>query len=459
MAAFLHVFLPAFLLLSLAACGEIDGSDAAEELRKRQSLTVLTLNTPTTYYIDRTGAPEGYEYRLTEALGQSLGLDIDYELKTSIEDILAGLRNGEGDMAAAGLTATAVRSEDFLLSPAYLDITEEVICRRRGLIPESVDELSAASLLVPAQSSYVDTLSELKRDYPDLTWETLPESGTEGVLEAIWMRRADCTVADSNIVAVNRRYYPELEVAFALPADKELVWLMPQSATTLARYLDDWIPAQRKNGLLKDLDERFYSYIPVFDYVDVQVLKRRIRQRLPQYWPVFRDAARQHDLPAAFLAAQSYQESHWNPRAKSPTGVRGIMMLTLDTARRVGVTSRLDATQNIFGGAKYMRDLIDRLPQDIPVDERKWFALAAYNLGMGHLLDARALADRRGIDKNTWHDLRTILPELGHKDVYKTLKYGYARGTEAVRYVRRVRNYWDILRAEMETDTAFATQE
>lgn len=445
-------------LLSLAACDQFDGADAGEELRQRQSLTVLTLNTPTSYYIDRTGAPEGYELRLTQALGQSLGLDIDYEIKTSIEDVLAGLRDGEGDLAAAGLTATTVRSEDFLLSPAYLDITEEVICRRRGRIPESVDELSTASLLVPAESSYTDTLSDLKQEYPDLTWEVLPDAGTEEALEAIWMRKADCTVADSNIVAVNRRYFPELEVAFALPADKELVWLMPQSGTALARYLADWIPAQRKDGTLEDLHERFYSYIPVFDYVDVQVLKRRITQRLPQYWPTFRDAAEKHDLPVAFLAAQSYQESHWNPRAKSPTGVRGIMMLTQATARRVGVTSRLDAEQNIYGGARYMRDLIDRLPEDIPVEDRKWFALAAYNLGMGHLLDARALAERRGLDKNKWRDLRAVLPELSHKDVYKTLKYGYARGTEGVRYVRRVRNYWDILRTEINATTALAAE-
>lgn len=449
----------AILLLLLAACDTFTGPDAGEELRERQSLTVLTLNTPTTYYIDRTGAPEGYEFRLTEALGRSLDLEIEYRIKDSIPGILAAMRNGEGDLAAAGLTSTALRSDDFLLSPPYLDITEQVVCRRRGFIPDSIDELATASLLIPAESSYADTLQELQQDNPDLTWRVVTDSGTEEALEAIWMREADCTVADSNIVAVNRRYFPELEVAFALPADKELVWLVPHSETALARYLDDWIPARRRDGTLKDLHERFYSYIPVFDYVDVQVLKRRISQRLPQYWPIFRDAAEKYDLPVAFLAAQSYQESHWDPRAKSPTGVRGIMMLTLDTARRVGVTNRLDARQNIYGGARYMRDLIDRLPEDIAEEDRAWFALAAYNLGMGHLLDARVLAERRGLDKNKWHNLRTILPELSHKDVYKTLKYGYARGTEAVRYVRRVRNYRDILRTEINATTAFAADE
>lgn len=432
------------LCVGLSACG---GADHEKPLDERETLTVLTTNSPTTYYIDRDGESEGYEYRLTQALGESLNLKVEYRILDSVEDVLTALDRGKGDLAAAGLTSTPARRARFGVSPAYKTIVEEVVCRRRGVIPETAEELGEVSLIVAAGSSYVETLEALKTDYPDIRWRTV-SGGTEVALEAVWAERADCTIADSNIVAVNRRYYPELEVAFAFPDDQSLVWMTPEGAAPLQDYLAQWLPETA--DLRAALDERFYAYIPVFDFVDIRALRQRLKSRYPDYSDQIEAAARQYDLPVAFLAAQAYQESHWDPDAVSPTGVRGIMMLTLPTAERVGVDNRLDPRQSIFGGAKYMRELLDRLPEDIHGDDRYWFALTAYNLGLGHLYDARTLAERRGLDKNRWRDVRSVLPDLARRDVSRTLKYGFARGHEAVRYVRRVRNYRDIIRRELD---------
>ena len=213
----------------------------------------------------------------------------------------------------------------------------------------------------------------------------------------------------------------------------------------LQSELDDWFDDMQSSGELRRLLDKYYGFVEVFDYVDIRTFIRRIEKRLPKYEPLFRTAAGRHDMDWTLLAAQSYQESHWNPKARSPTGVRGMMMLTQNTARELGVKSRIDAKQSIEGGAKYLTRLRERLPESVTGPDRTWLALAAYNIGMGHLYDARQLARELGHDPDRWSELAQVLPLLAQKRYYRQLKHGYARGYEPVRYVAQIRNYHDIL--------------
>ena len=217
----------------------------------------------------------------------------------------------------------------------------------------------------------------------------------------------------------------------------------------LADELEDWFDNIEDNGFLDSWRERYFGHVEIFDYVDIRAFHRRIKHRLPKYKKTFVKAAEKYKLPWTLLAAQGYQESHWRDNAKSPTGVRGIMMLTLNTAKSVGVKSRLDPVQSIYGGAKYLRRMIKRIPDSVHEDDRVWYALAAYNVGFGHLRDARTLAERLGKNPDRWVDLKEVLPLLAQKQYYKTLKYGYARGTEPVRYVQRIRNYRQVLEQDV----------
>jgi len=213
--------------------------------------------------------------------------------------------------------------------------------------------------------------------------------------------------------------------------------------------MNRWFAILEGKGELASILNKHYGFVELFDYVDLSRFNRRIQKRLPKYSADFKQAADEFSLPWTLLAAQSYQESHWRANAKSPTGVRGIMMLTLITAKEMGVKSRLNPQQSIKGGAKYLRRLIDRLPEEIVEPDRTWFALAAYNVGMGHIYDARQLAREKEKDPDKWHDLETVLPLLSQKKYYKKLKYGYARGKEPVRYVQRIRNFRNILEREL----------
>jgi membrane-bound lytic murein transglycosylase F len=435
----------ALLAAGLAACGD----SALDKIHQRSELVVLTRYAPTTYYIGRDG-PEGPEYDLTQSFAEAARVTLRYEVRDTIAQILAGLDKGEGDFAAAGLTRTDERARRYRFGPAYKVIQQQVVCHRKGPIPDNPWELPDVDLQVIANSSYEERLRELQHQIPNLHWKSTEDLATEQILQRVSKRKVDCTVADSNIVAINRRYFPQLVVAFPLSEEQALAWVLPRTAAVLDQALDEWAEKAGKEGIAQDIDERYYGHVEIFDYVDLSRFRRRIHSRLPRYKKVFKRAAKKYDIPWTVLAAQAYQESHWNPRSKSPTGVRGIMMLTLDTARQLGIKSRLDPRQSIMGGAKYLAHLRERVPEEVPPEERIWFALAAYNVGFGHLMDARELASRLGKDPNRWRDMREVLPLLSYKRYYRTLDYGYARGSEPVEYVQRIRDYQDVLEQRVE---------
>jgi len=420
------------------------------EIRESGKLIVLTRNAPTTWYIGRDGEPTGPEYDLVTAFAESLGVEPVFETRPGLTAILDSLEDGGGDLAAAGLTATEERKGRFRFGPGYQQVTQQVVCRRDNIQPESVADLVGLDLAVPADSSYAERLRALRADgHPELEWATTTEHDTETLLRQVWQRTIDCTVADSTIVDINRRYYPELSAPFNLSREQPLSWALPGPSSGLERAIEDWLATFRANGHLANVQEEYFGFFRIFDYVDTRIYIRRIDQRFPRYREYFRQAAAEFELPFSLIAAQGYQESHWRANARSPTGVRGIMMLTLPTAKAVGVSNRLDPRQSIFGGARYLAQLKERFDDEVTEPDRTWLALAAYNLGRGHLHDAQRLARRQGVSPHHWSSMKNVLPLLAQEEYYRDLKYGYARGTEPVRYVRRIREYRHVLEREL----------
>lgn len=437
-------WLPLLLSGLLLSCDSAEKTGRLDKVLQKKSLIVVTRNAPTTWYQGRDG-DAGFEYELAKNFAAYLDVELKLVAKDSVSTILEMIQQGKADIAAAGLTRTAAREADFLFGDAYQEVSQQVVCRRGGARPKTVEELADVELMIPANSSYVERLQSIKLTYPDLQWREDATLNSEIMLEKVWKKELECTIADSNIVAINRRYFPELSVRFSLGEPQSLAWALPLDAPKLREKVKDWHKEINSNGVLDELKEKYYGYIEVFDFVDTRTLTRRIKRVLPKYQSMFKQAEKKYEIDWTLLAAQSYQESHWNPRAKSPTGVRGIMMLTQPTAKEMGVKSRLNAKENIMGGAKYLSRMQKRLPKTITDHDREWMALAAYNVGYGHLRDAFVLANRLDKNPNLWSDLSTVLPLLGQKKYYKNLKYGYARGWEPVRYVKRIRDYQDII--------------
>lgn len=417
-----------------------------EAIKASGRLVVLTRNAPTTWYIGRDDEPSGPEYELAEAFAAWLGVEVEYVIRDTIGDILEAINRGEGDLAAAGLTITRDRRRWFRFGPPYQEVIQQVVCRRDGVQPEDLRELSQVRLEVIARSSYAELLRDLEQEgYRTPEWSEVEDTTTEELLRRVWLRELDCTVADSTIVAINRRSYPELVTPMRLSRPQQLGWVLPPKSDGLAAALDEWMTTFRASGALANLQEKYYGFFTQFDYVDTRRFMRRVEDRLPRYRDWFHEAASRQGIPWTLLAAQAYQESHWRPNARSPTGVRGIMMLTLPTASAVGVDNRLDPRQSIFGGAQYLAHLRGRFVDDVTEPDRTWLALASYNVGRGHMHDAQILARRQGLSPHHWRDIKQVLPLLSKPEYYRQLRYGYARGWEPVRYVQRVREYHHIL--------------
>ncbi len=415
-----------------------------ERIKARGTLLVLTKNAPTTYFVNFEGQLRGMEYELVENYAKKIGVKTRYIIKNNIENLLAGLQKGEGDLIAAGMTQINSLKERFLFGPVYQVVTPKVVCHRKAKRPSSFDDLTKKVIKIGGESYIKNFLWDLKKENPNLQLQVVPGSNAEKLLEEVWREKIDCTIAYSNTLDINRRYFPSLISAMDFSQQHWLSWILPAKAHDFQNSLNQWFELL-PNQKLEEIFERYYGYYPEFDYLNLKTFLDHIQIRFPKYKNLFETAGNTHKINPVLLASLAYQESKWNKKAKSPTGVRGIMMLTQTTAKSLGVENRLSPKESIFGGAKYLAKIKNRLDDKIKEPDRTWMALAAYNVGPGHIVDAQKLAIELGKDPNVWRDLEGILPLLRLKKYYKTLKHGYARGLEPVRYVQRIRDYVDIL--------------
>ena len=467
MARKLHVLWRALLLLTftiMAGCSQGDPGSAIsaplpsaplpERLAPPEEtgvLEVATRNGSTTYYLDRDGHPTGPEYTLISQFAQSKGWTVNWTMHESTSAVLRALKSGEAHIAAAGLTHLPSRTLTFTRGPAHTKIIEQLVCHREMRpMPRTPENMANVSITVTASSSYVETLNTLAQEHEGIAFKKDGSKTTEVLLADVAEKTIGCTVADSNIVQVMRRHFPNLEVAMNLTQGNNLGWYLPAGSDELAANADEWMNSAEGNDALGDVESHYYAYIGEFDFVDLRALNRRIDDRLPGLMDKFSEAEMTTGMAADLLAAMAYQESHWDPSAVSPTGVRGIMMLTRSTAKSLGVTNRLDPAAAIDGGARYLADRHRRLPDTIPEPDRTYLALASYNIGRGHLLDARKLALELGKNPDSWDDMIEVLPLKADKRYYPSTRYGYARGYEPVHYVQRIRNYRDVISSAFE---------
>jgi membrane-bound lytic murein transglycosylase F len=418
-----------------------------EKIQQRGHINILTLNSATTYYQDISG-PNGFEYHLTNWFADSIGVQARFVTVTGFADLYPELLFGSGDIAAAGLSENESSfSRSVIYGPRYYEVANQVLYRKfRSDRPKKVWNLYGGSLKVISGTAQVKLLQELVKTYSNLTWIEVDDIAAEELIEQVDVGEVDYILADSHEIALQRRYFPELRIAFELGEKRQLRWAYNYSDDdSLTVAIDAFFKQIETDGRLEQLVHRHYSHVEKFNYSDIRTFTQRIESHLPRYEALFRREADTVGLDWRLLAAIGYQESLWVARAKSPTGVRGLMMLTLDTAKQMKVKTRLDPAESIRGGAKYIARVLKRVPEQITEPDRTWFALAAYNVGFGHVEDARIITENRGGDPNRWIDVKQNLPLLARKKWYKKTKYGYARGWEPVKYVENIRQYYEYL--------------
>lgn len=376
-----------------------------------------------------------------------LGVELTLLIPESFNDLLSKINDNSAHLAAAGLTVTKEREKVYRFGPSYQQIIEQLVYNADNKRPKSLSRLDGGSLEVVANSSHDERLKILSKDIPDLYWKSNHELESEELLQMVSDDIIDYTIADSNELILNQRFLINLRVAFDTSEPQSLAWAMPRSDdNSLFLAVQKFFKRIKENGQLTRMLERAYGHVEDFDYVGTKIFRRHIETRLPEYQTMFEEAAADHDVDWRLIAAMGYQESHWDPDAISPTGVRGIMMLTLKTAKEMEIKDRRDPSSSISGGAKYFKKTLERIDESIKEPDRTWMAMAAYNVGYSHLQDARKIAEKIGKNPNLWIDVKQTLPLLAKRKWYKYTRYGYARGWEPVRYVENIRSYYDILK-------------
>lgn len=432
-------------LIILSACAE--PGDSLSRITERGELRLITRNGPSTYYVERD-EPRGFEYELARRVAEDLGVELRVTTAFTLDDLFEALRRGEADMAGAGLTYTSERHSDYPTSATYHRHRPQVIYRLGRTPPTQASELKDLRVVVLKGSSHAALLQDLRRETGiAIAWEAIPGTHVKDILELVENGDADVAVVDSVEFRIQRNLLPGLEVAFDLASEQRVVWYLSPDGNSdrLQRHLEDLLARLELDGTLESLRETYFGHIDSLDLVGSQTFIANLRNDLPVYRSRIEQVAQEHQLDWALLAAIAYQESHWDPAAVSYTGVRGMMMLTKPTAEELGIEDREDVMQSLRGGARYYKDLLRRLPEGILLPDRGWMALAAYNIGMGHLEDARIITQRHGGDPNLWADVMQHLPKLELDEHYSTVRHGYARGWEAVRYVQNIRHYQNVL--------------
>jgi membrane-bound lytic murein transglycosylase F len=425
---------------------------ALEQVLELGELRVVTRNSPTAYFIGPDG-PAGPEYDLVREFADRLGVRLIIHTVDSVSEIVPYIAEGKAHMAAAGLSMTEERLEYLDFGHPYNAVDMHLIYKLGTGKPRSIDEVIGRPIEVAAGSSHSEMMRMLGAAYPELSWTENATDEIAELLKKVAMGEVDFTIADSTDFNIQRHFYPDLRVALDLKIEDPLAWAYRRDGDdSLLARADQFLIAADRRGLIAQVNDRYFGHTEEFDYVGTRAFIRHFESRLPRYRGMFEEAGQAWNVDWRLLAALGYQESHWRSHAVSPTGVRGIMMLTEATADYLDIDDRMDPESSILGGAEFLARQMERIPDSVQEPDRTWFALAAYNVGYNHLKDAMQIVEWQGGDPNKWVDLSKALPLLAQQKWYSRVPYGYARGWEPVLYVNNIRAYYNVIRWLMKNE-------
>lgn len=410
-----------------------------DQVLASKELRFATLESPATYYESPTG-PAGFEYELAQRFAESIGVRLKVIPVNRVHDVIDLVKNNKATIGGAALMSMELAG-NLKFGPAYFSVPQQLIYRRGDERPTSLSDVNRES---PAIS--LAQLETLKDQYPHVNWNAYYDRDIDALLRMVQHREIKSTVANAQQVNIYKHLYPDIRVAFDITKPQPVAWLYHGDDEHLHKAVTDFFRELEETGELNRLVERYFGHIIAFDYIDTSTFLTRVEERLPEFEELFRTIAEKHNIDWTLLAAMSYQESHWQPSARSPTGVRGLMMLTQDTAHHLGIKDRVDPEQSVDGGARYFKQLLDKIPARIPYPDNVWFALAAYNIGLQYLEHVRVITQQNGGNPDNWNEIRKSLIKLSEENWQPLSQNEPVRWTEPVRYVRNIRKYRDILR-------------
>src|SRR5438105_1146685 len=445
-------------LALLSSCGP----PPAPTKQHSDEIVVAVRPGPASWFPGPNGEPSGFDHDLLIRFANEQSRALRIVIVPSASELLAKIAAGEADIGVGGLFQAAPAKDDLgatrqdaaqnadvalraLWTTGIHAIEPVLIYNVGGYKPKTFSDLVDATVAYPAGTGLDAQIATLRYTHPEANWKAVDAMTSDALIAQVAEGSIAYAIVPSNDAAVARNIHLNFDVAFSAGPRRELAWAVAPGHAALRDALDQYFARLRRDGALARYAERYFDTSRGVERIDAGVFRNRIKAQLPQFQRVFEDAQAASGTEWRLLAAIAYQESQWDPMAASETGARGFMQLTEETARHLGVADRLDAKASILAAGRYLQNLKTKLPQRIAEPDRTWFALAAFNIGIAHLEDARILAHKQKLNPDLWNDVKKTLPLLAQPEFYETAKFGYARGGMPVAFVDRVRAYYDIL--------------
>jgi membrane-bound lytic murein transglycosylase F len=449
------------LLPVIRAPGPLPPPQASNEL------VVMVRPGPAFYFTGPDGALTGFDVELARKFATEKKLALRFTLADTAAQVLAAVANEEAHIGAGGLyrplslartptaiapaeagtPSTAATVPDVAWTSHVASSAPVLIYNSDGYKPANWAALNGETVAFVPDEGFAYEIHTVRIANPEIKWDALAQPSVASLISQVSDGTIGYAIVGSISASLARNIYLDFDVAFAAGGKRDIAWAVPPRFADLRKDLDAFIARLRRDGTLARLADRYMPDPRQIQRIDAGLLQEKIRTVLPQYKSMFHEAQEKSGVEWRLLAAIAYQESQWDPSATSATGVRGIMQITEDTARHLGLSNLMDPSQSVVAAARYVRDLKAKLPARIQEPDRTWLALAAFNIGLGHLEDARILAQQQKLNPDLWSDVKKVLPLLALPEYYQNAKLGYARGGMPVAFVDRVRGYYDVLLA------------
>ncbi len=437
-----------FLLFLLAACrhspqqNEPAEVDELQQIKDSGELVVLTLYSSTTYFNYR-GQEMGFQYELSQQFAESLGVKLRMKVAHTVPELIRRLKAGEGDLIACNLTITK-ELKDSLLFCGEEVITHQVLVQRprRGEKPlTDVTQLVGKEVYVKP-GKYHQRLLNLDKELGGGIRIHLVEGdsiNTEDLITKVAHGEIPYTVADDDIARLNATYYPQLRVALPISFDQRASWAVRPGATRLAEAANEWRKKNVTSPAYAASTKRYFEQSKAMPHSPILSLREG---KISHYDDLFKKYAPEIGWDWRLLASLAYNESNFDTLAVSWAGAKGLMQLMPRTARAMGMPEGKEhnAEESVRAAVKYLGQTA-RSFKKLPEEERINFVLASYNSGIGHVLDAMALARKYGKDPHVWRDNVETFILLKSKEEYFTdsvCRNGYFRGIETYNFVRDI---------------------
>lgn len=440
-----------FMLIAgvVTTCNDTSHHHAFQPVHDPYTIRFVTINSPNTYFIDSQNNYAGLEYDLAKRFVDFLGpkYKLEFIVVDSFSKVLPTLARGDADIAGADISITDMRKRLVNFGPAYHEVQAMLIYNKdKNTKPRQVIDLLEKSIVIPKGTSFAEHLREQQSTTPPLKWRETEKYSSEQLIEAVALGQFDFTVADNHLFNIMQYNYPQLDAGMTIGQPDKIAWAFNKhTSIEKMKQVHSFFKLLEKDGSLRNLVDRYHGYTQRLNPMDVAHFLGRSQTLLPKYIRLFKSAQEITDIDWRLLAALSYQESHWDNYSTSPTNVRGLMMLTEQTSDMMNVTDRLDPKQSITAGAKFLLWMKDRIPERVPEPDRTFMALAAYNNGVGHLEDARILAQRLGLNPDSWASVKRGYQLLNDPAYYTHAKHGYCSCGSPVIYTESVRGYYQIM--------------